>query len=52
MPTSWRSFTDAHWAHAVKIVGISDGLDLVAGCEKLAQDTLGETVSAERPQPY
>src|ERR1700720_3727917 len=40
------SFTDAHLAHAVKIVGISDDLGLVAACEKLAQNTLGEKASA------
>jgi Cof subfamily protein (haloacid dehalogenase superfamily) len=46
------SFTDAHLAHAVKIVGISNDLDLVAACEKVAQETLGERASAERSQPY
>ena len=46
------SFTDAHLAHAVKIVGISDDLDLVAACEKVAQNTLGEKASAARSQPY
>jgi hypothetical protein len=46
------TFTDAHLAHAVKIVGISDDLDLVAACEKLAQKTLGEKASASRSQPY
>jgi Cof subfamily protein (haloacid dehalogenase superfamily) len=46
------SFTDAHLAHAVKIVGISDDLDLVAACEKLAQKVLGEKASAARSQPY
>jgi Cof subfamily protein (haloacid dehalogenase superfamily) len=46
------SFTDAHLAHAVKIVGISDDLDLVAACEKAAQKTLGEKASAARSQPY
>ncbi len=45
-------FTDAHLAHAVKIVGISDDLDLVAACEKLAQKTLGDKASAARSQPY
>ncbi|MGB6352296.1 MAG: Cof-type HAD-IIB family hydrolase [Pseudolabrys sp.] len=45
-------FTDAHLAHAVKIVGISDNLDLVAACEKLAQTALGEKASAARSQPY
>ncbi len=47
-----KSFTDAHLAHAVKIVGISDDLDLVAACEKAAQDTLGSKASAARSQPY
>jgi len=37
---------------AVKIVGISDDLDLVARCEKDAQDALGAQVSAARSQPY
>ena len=46
------SFTDAHLAHAVKIVGISDDLDLVAACEKATQKALGEKASAERSQPY
>jgi Cof subfamily protein (haloacid dehalogenase superfamily) len=45
-------FTEEHLAHAVKIVGISDDLDLVAACEKLAQTTLGERASAARSQPY
>src|SRR3984885_7567150 len=30
------AFTDAHLADAVKIVGVSDDLDRVAACEKLA----------------
>ena len=46
------SFTDEHLAHAVKIVGVSDDLDLVAACEKAAQTTLGEKASAARSQPY
>ena len=37
---------------AVKIVGISDDLDLVARCEKAAQDALGAQLSAARSQPY
>jgi hypothetical protein len=45
-------FTDAHLARAVKIVGVSDDLDLVAACEKLVQKTLGEKASAARSQPY
>jgi Cof subfamily protein (haloacid dehalogenase superfamily) len=46
------SFTDAHLAHAVKIVGISDDLVLAAACEKALQDALGEKASAARSQPY
>jgi hydroxymethylpyrimidine pyrophosphatase-like HAD family hydrolase len=46
------SFTGEHLAHAVKIVGISDDLDLIAACEKLAQNSLGEKASAARSQPY
>jgi Cof subfamily protein (haloacid dehalogenase superfamily) len=46
------SFTDAHMAHAVKIVGISDDLELVATCEKAVQRALGEKASAARSQPY
>jgi Cof subfamily protein (haloacid dehalogenase superfamily) len=45
------AFTDACLAHAVKIVGVSDDLELVASCEKLAQTALGEK-SAARSQPY
>ena len=37
---------------AVKIVGISDDLDLVARCEKAAQKALGKRASAARSQPY
>ena len=37
---------------AVKIVGVSDDQDLVARCEKDAQDALGATASAARSQPY
>jgi Cof subfamily protein (haloacid dehalogenase superfamily) len=46
------SFADAHLAHVVKIVGISDDLGLVAACEKVVQNTLGEKASAARSQPY
>jgi Cof subfamily protein (haloacid dehalogenase superfamily) len=46
------SFTDAHLAHTVKIVGVSDDFNLVAAGEKLAQNTLGEKASATRSQPY
>lgn len=46
------SFTAAHMAHAVKIVGVSDDLGLVADCEKDAQEALREHASAARSQPY
>jgi hydroxymethylpyrimidine pyrophosphatase-like HAD family hydrolase len=36
----------------VKIVGVSDDHDLVARCEKDAQDALGMAASAARSQPY
>jgi Cof subfamily protein (haloacid dehalogenase superfamily) len=45
-------FSDAQLAHAVKIVGMSDDLALVAACEQAAQQTLGKTASAARSQPY
>lgn len=38
--------------NAVKIVGVSDDLDLVERCEKDAQDALGAGASAARSQPY
>lgn len=37
---------------AVKIVGISDDLDLVTRCERDAQIALGSQASAARSQPY
>jgi Cof subfamily protein (haloacid dehalogenase superfamily) len=46
------SFTESHLARAVKIVGVSDDLELVAACEKAAQDALGDKASAARSQPY
>jgi len=46
------SFTAAHLAHAVKIVGVSDDPDLVAACEAMARSALGKMASAERSQPY
>ena len=46
------AFTDAQLADAVKIVGVSDDLDKVASCEKLAQQKLGDRASAARSQPY
>ena len=50
-PKSSPAFTDAH-GRAVKIVGVSDDPELVARCEKEAQEALGERASAARSQPY
>ena len=46
------AFTESHLTHAVKVVGISDDIALVAACEKTALETLGEKASAARSQPY
>ena len=51
-PVVVPAFTDAHLAAAVKIVGVSDDLDLVAECEAAVQAALGQTASAARSQPY
>lgn len=37
---------------AVKLVGVSDDLDLVVRCERAVQDALQGSVSAARSQPY
>ena len=50
-PTVVRDF-GAALASAAKIVGVSDDYDLVARCEKEAQDALGAAASAARSQPY
>jgi Cof subfamily protein (haloacid dehalogenase superfamily) len=50
-PTVVGNFDDV-LGRAVKIVGVSDDLDLVARCEKEAQDALGANASAARSQPY
>jgi Cof subfamily protein (haloacid dehalogenase superfamily) len=50
-PTVIGSFNEV-LSNAVKIVGVSDDLDLVARCEKDAQDALGSGASAARSQPY
>jgi Cof subfamily protein (haloacid dehalogenase superfamily) len=50
-PTVVASFKDV-LGNAVKIVGVSDDRDLVARCEKDAQDVLGAGASAARSQPY
>jgi Cof subfamily protein (haloacid dehalogenase superfamily) len=50
-PTVVENF-DQVLESAVKIVGVSDDHDLVARCEKDAQDALGAGASAARSQPY
>jgi len=50
-PTVVKNFEDV-LSRAVKIVGVSDDHDLVARCEKDAQDALGANASAARSQPY
>jgi hypothetical protein len=50
-PTVVRDFGPA-LERAVKIVGVSDDLDLVARCEREAQAALGKSASAARSQPY
>ncbi len=50
-PTVVGSFKDM-LGSAVKIVGVSNDLDLVARCEKDTQDALGAKASAARSQPY
>jgi Cof subfamily protein (haloacid dehalogenase superfamily) len=50
-PTVTDNFKSA-LSSAVKIVGVSDDLDLVARCEKDVQEALGTGASAARSQPY
>jgi len=50
-PTVVENFENV-LGRAVKIVGVSDDHDLVARCEKAAQDALGTKASAARSQPY
>jgi Cof subfamily protein (haloacid dehalogenase superfamily) len=50
-PTVVATFDEA-LGSAVKIVGVSDDHDLVARCEKDAEETLGKGASAARSQPY
>jgi len=51
-PVVVAEYTDEHYAHAVKIVGVSDNAGLMEKCEKAAQDRLGDHASAARSQPY
>jgi Cof subfamily protein (haloacid dehalogenase superfamily) len=50
-PTVVSSFEDL-LNRVAKIVGVSDDLEAVAGCEKEVQKECGEHVSAARSQPY
>jgi Cof subfamily protein (haloacid dehalogenase superfamily) len=50
-PTVVENFEEV-LGRAVKIVGVSDDLDLVARCERNAQEALGAKASAARSQPY
>ena len=50
-PTVTENFKNA-LGSAVKIVGVSDDLDLVARCERDVQEALGTSASAARSQPY
>jgi Cof subfamily protein (haloacid dehalogenase superfamily) len=50
-PTVVENFDQA-LDSAVKIVGVSDDHDLVARCERDAQQALGNRASAARSQPY
>jgi Cof subfamily protein (haloacid dehalogenase superfamily) len=50
-PTVVANF-DGLLGNVTKIVGISDDTDLVARCEKDAQEALGANASAARSQPY
>lgn len=47
-PAVVAGFADPQLARAVKIVGVSEDPDLVAECERVARDTLGETASVAR----
>ncbi len=51
-PQAVASFTDAHLARAIKIVGVSDDFELVAACEKAARKAFGEKATIVRSQPY
>ena len=51
-PEIVAGFTDAHLAHAVKIVGVSDDFAKVAACETAAQEALAGKASATRSQAY
>lgn len=45
-------FSDDDLAHALKIVGVSDDLPLIACCEAEVRHRLGDRVSASRSEPH
>lgn len=51
-PEIVASFTDAHLARTVKIVGVSPDFARVAACETAAQEALDGKASATRSQAY
>lgn len=51
-PDVVASFTDAHLAQAIKIVGVSDNSLRVVSCEAAAQEALEGRASATRSQSY
>jgi len=46
------SFTDAHLAQAVKVVGISDEIKRIAACESALQNSVDGRASVARSQAY
>jgi Cof subfamily protein (haloacid dehalogenase superfamily) len=51
-PKVVKDFDGGALDRAVKLVGVSDDLELVAKAEREAHDALGKTASAARSQPY
>jgi Cof subfamily protein (haloacid dehalogenase superfamily) len=51
-PQIVAAFSDTHLARALKIVGVSDEVELVASCLKAAQLALGGRASAEPSQTF
>ena len=51
-PTPVTAFSDKDLARVMKIVGVSDDVNLVAACEAQARNALGAAASVERSQSY
>jgi Cof subfamily protein (haloacid dehalogenase superfamily) len=51
-PVVVPTFTDEHLGQAVKIVGVSDDIDLMAECEAAVRAALGDDASVATSQPY